>query len=74
VQAFEETSFLGLTKAGISYSDAIIIGNENVSADLLALASASGKPILGFQGEDTYIDAYSEFYSEVLAETSVLAD
>lgn len=74
VQAFANTSHVGLAKAGIAYSDALIIGNENVHADVLAAAIASGKPTLSLQNEETYIDAYSEFYSELLAETSILAD
>jgi len=74
VEAFADTSYLGLTKAAITYADALVIGNENVNSEVLALATASGKPILGFQDTETYIDAYSEFYSEVLADTSVLAD
>lgn len=74
VASFNDTTYLGLTKAGIQYSDAVIIGSDNLDADVLALANNSGKPVLGYQDEDTYIEAYSEFYSEVLADSPVLAD
>lgn len=74
VTSFNDTTFLGLTKVGIEYSDAVIIGSDNLDADVLALTNNAGKPVLPYQDEDTYIDAYSEFYSEVLADSSVLAD
>jgi starch synthase len=74
VAAFRNTDYLGLTKAGIDYSDAIILGSDKLQKDVLDLAEQSGKPTLPYHDEDTYIEAYSEFYSEVLAETGVLAD
>jgi len=74
VAPFRNTDYLGLTKAGIDYSDAIILGSDKLEKDVLALAEQSGKPTLPYHDEDTYIEAYSEFYSEVLAESGVLAD
>jgi len=74
VDPFRRTDYLGLTKAGIDFADGIIIGSDSLGADVMALAEESGKPTLAYQDEDTYIEAYSEFYSEVLAENGVLAD
>lgn len=74
VAPFLNTDYLGLTKAGIDYADAIILGSDNLGKDVLELAEQSGKLTLGYHDEDTYIEAYSEFYSEVLSETGVLAD
>lgn len=74
VEAFKDPSYLGLVKAGIRYSDGVIQGSSNVDAEALAFATSIGKPVLGYQDEDTYIDAYSEFYSEVLADSPVMAD
>ncbi len=72
VETFKDSSYLGLTKAGIKYSDGVIVGSNNLDADVLAIAEASGKPMLAYHDEDTYIEAHSEFYSEVLAENPVL--
>lgn len=72
--AFNDTSYLGLTKAGIQYSDAVIMGSERIDEDVMSIVNAAGKPVLSYHDEDTYLDAYSEFYSEVLAESPILAD
>jgi starch synthase len=72
VEVFKDSSYMGLTKAGIKYSDGVIQGSSSLNTDVLAIAEASGKPMLAYHDEDTYIEAYSDFYSEVLAENPVL--
>jgi starch synthase len=74
VAQFEDTTHMGLTKAAIKYADAVIIGDEELSPEAAAEATGCNKPLLGFQDEESYLDAYSEFYTEVLAGDSVLAD
>lgn len=74
VQSFSDPSYLGLTKAGIEYSDALVIGEQNLDTEVAGLVDASGKLTLGYHDEDTYIEAYGDFYSEVLADSPVLAD
>jgi len=74
VAEFSDTSHLGLTKAGIKYADAVIIGNEELTPEAAAAVTGSDKHILGYQNEENYLDAYTEFYSEVLANGEVLAD
>jgi starch synthase len=71
---FADGSHLGLTRAAIKYADAVIIADEELSPEPAAAITGSNKPILGFRDEDAYLDAYSEFYTEVLASESVLAD
>jgi starch synthase len=71
---FADGSHLGLTRAAIKYADAVIIADEELSPETAAAITGSNKPILGFRDEDAYLDAYSEFYTEVLASESVLAD
>lgn len=74
VSDFTDPSHLGLTKAGIKYADAVILGDEEVSAEAAAAVTGVDKPVLGFKDEESYLDAYAEFYTEVLAGDSVLAD
>ncbi len=71
---FADGSHLGLTRAAIKYADAVIIADEELSPEAAAAITGSNKPILGFRDEDAYLDAYAEFYTEVLASDSVLAD
>lgn len=70
---FADSTHDGMLKAQIKYSDGIIKGSEDLNQDISALIDTSDKPILGFQNEEAYIDAYSDFYDEILAENGVLA-
>ena len=74
VAQFTDSSHLNLTKTGIKYADAIIIGDEELTPETAAEASGTDKPLLSFKDEETYLDAYSDFYTEILAGDSVLAD
>jgi starch synthase len=74
VTDFGDSSHIGLTRAAIKYADAVIIGEEELTPEAAAEATGCDKPVLGFQDEDSYLDAYSEFYTEILAEASILAD
>ena len=74
VAEFAEGTHIGLTKAAIKYADAIIFGEEEISPEVAAVITGTDKNVLGYQDEETYLDAYSDFYTEVLAGDSVLAD
>lgn len=54
-----------LSKIAIKYSDGIILDDENVSEDLVNYAKSLNLPILGYQPEDKYRDAYNDFYDTV---------
>lgn len=60
----DEFDFCELGKLAIDYSDGIIEADSCVNDELLAYAKASGKPVLGYPGED-YADSYNEFYSSL---------
>jgi len=61
-----KTGFLGITKLATEYSDGVIIGSENLNEDVSKYLDTLKKPVLGFQPEDRYIDAYDEFYNKFL--------
>ena len=71
---FGQTDHKGLVNAQIKYSDAIIKGSPELGADIDELINSCDKPVLGYQDEETYMDAFSEFYDEILSENGVLAD
>jgi starch synthase len=58
--------FVNLTKFAISNSDGIIIGTETIDEELKRFIEQSGKPVLPYQDENNYIDAYNEFYDKLL--------
>ncbi|MBI9054971.1 MAG: glycogen/starch synthase [Bacteroidales bacterium] len=62
----EEPSFVNLSKLAIENSDATIVGSETINNDILSFIKNSNKPFLDFHNEETYLDAYSEFYDKIL--------
>ncbi len=62
---YKNPDYVNLTKAAIEYSDAIIIGSEKINAEIEKHLKTVKKPILEYQGEEDYIDAYSDFYDEI---------
>lgn len=73
LEVANEPTLNNIAKLAMQYSDGIIVGSEDVDAELLKHAEASGKPMLQYHDEDTYVEAYSKFYDEVLEESSVMA-
>lgn len=63
---YKNPDYVSLIKAAIEYSDAIIIGSENINPEIEKHLKTIDKPILEYQDEETYIDAYSNFYDELL--------
>jgi starch synthase len=47
-------------------SDGIIIGSNHINAEVLKFVEKSGKPLLSYQDPESYVDAYSAFYDQVL--------
>ena len=74
VSVFTDSTHTALTRAAIKYADAVIVGDEELTPEAAAEVTGCDKQVLGYQDEDSYLDAYSEFYTEVLAEAPVLAD
>jgi len=65
ISVIKDPNYVNLCKLGINYSDAVIKGMENINADVENHIKSSDKQFLDFQPEDTYIDAYNNFYDEV---------
>ena len=53
-------------KTAIDYADGIIIGSENIDKAVYEYAKKSKLPMLEYQGEDNYVDAFNKFYDKVL--------
>ena len=47
---------------------------DEVNGVRVGYMEKTGKKFLGYKGPDEYIDAYSDFYDEVLEEEPVLVD
>lgn len=62
----KEVSFEDLSKFAIEYSDAAIIGSENINSNVKQFVENSGKMYLPFHPQDTYIEAYNDFYDRLM--------
>ncbi|MBL0048322.1 MAG: glycogen/starch synthase [Bacteroidetes bacterium] len=74
VKKLKDPSFVNISKAAMDYSDAVIKGSEKVHPDLEKYFKGLSKPTLGFKTVEEYVDAYSNFYDEVLEDATVLAE
>ncbi|MFO7851362.1 MAG: glycogen/starch synthase [Bacteroidota bacterium] len=57
--------FYTISKLAIDHSDGIIIGSKEINKEVEKYIKSQDKPILGYQDEEEYIDAYNEFYDKI---------
>jgi starch synthase len=68
IDMLKEPSYNNLMKVAIDYSDALIVGSEDIVEELDAYIKASNKPILEYKSKDEFGEAYTEFFNtEVLS-------
>jgi starch synthase len=66
VDLLKDPNYVNLSKLAIEMSDATIIGSETINSEISSFIKNSEKPYLDFKTEEEYIDAYSNFYDEIL--------
>ncbi len=71
---YKTPDYVHMMKAAIDFSDGVIIGSPSISQDLVQYIRETEKPCLEFQPMDRYIDAYNDFYEEILVSEQVIAD
>jgi starch synthase len=69
----EESSCLNMLKQSIEYADGIIQATEKLNPEIEKCIKKSGKAFLGYKNELEYIDAFNEFYDEILEEANILS-
>ena len=68
IKTLSEPSYNNIMKIAIDYSDAIIVGSEEIPQELEDYLKQSNKPQLGYHNIETFAEAYTDFYtSEVLS-------
>jgi starch synthase len=67
IKVLEEPTYVNLMKVAVDYSDALIVGSENIPNDLETYLVTSKKPILEYKSKDEFGEAYKTFIN-----TSVL--
>ena len=66
LEDYRKNGLVGLDEGAIKYSDATIIGSENIPEDVLDTLTQSGKPNLDYQDSESYLKAYLDFYNELI--------
>ena len=66
LKLLKNPDFVNISKLAIKYSDAVIIGSEDVNDELSKYINSINKPVLPYQEESIYIDAYNDFYDKML--------
>lgn len=66
LKLLDEPTYENMSKLGIEYADAVIQGSEQINPNLSAYIQESEKLFLNYQSEETYVDAYNEFYDKVM--------
>ncbi|MBL7903293.1 MAG: glycogen/starch synthase [Bacteroidia bacterium] len=69
----EESNCLNMLKQSIEYADGIIQASEKLNPELEKCIKKSGKAFLGYKNDLEYIDAFNEFYDEILEEANILS-
>jgi starch synthase len=69
---YKDAGWLSVMKGAIDFSDAVIAGDKEINSDLATYIKKSGKPFLEYQNEENYVEAFDEFYDEILVDEEVL--
>ena len=62
-----------MIKQSIEFADGIIQGSEKLNPEIEKFIKKSAKPFLSYKNELEYMDAFNEFYDEMLEEAKVLS-
>jgi starch synthase len=68
---YRKANFVSMMMAAIDYSDGIIISSEQINPEVLEYLNQSGKSFLDFKPMDKYIEAYSDYYKNILLQNNV---
>jgi len=71
---YKTPNYVNVLKAAIEFSDGIIIGSPRINPELMSYIRETDKPCLDYQTMDRYVDAYNEFYEEILVNDQVTVD
>jgi len=71
---YKKGNYVNMMKAAIDFSDGVIIGHPDVNPELIAYATKNDKPVLDYKTPEEYINAYDEFYDELLVNAVMATD
>jgi len=66
VKILQDPSYININRLAIQYADGIIKGSPQLNGELDEMINSSGLPVLEYHNEETYIEAYDEFYDKII--------
>jgi starch synthase len=66
LKVVENPDYVNYCKLVVNMSDGLIIGSKQIHKDVLKYAEKSNKPMLPYQNSESYVEAYSLFYDQVI--------
>ncbi len=66
IKSLKKPVYANIQKSALDFSDGIVIASPNVNPEVEKYARTLNKPILEYQGEENYVDAYNEFYDKIM--------
>ena len=63
ISMLEKPSYTNIMKVAINHSDALIVGSQEIPEELQNYLKNSDKPVLEYQNQDAFAEAYTEFYN-----------
>jgi starch synthase len=71
---YKTPNYISMVKSAIDFSDAVIIGSPKINEEVLRYLKESDKPFLEYQSKENYIEAFSDFYDEILVSETVTVE
>ncbi|MDR1698353.1 MAG: glycogen/starch synthase [Prevotellaceae bacterium] len=62
----KQADYVSLEKLAMDFSDGVIQGSAEINQELADYAQQKNLPFLPYQTPETYVDAYNEFYNQIL--------
>ena len=66
ISIVKKPNYENLTRLALNMSDGIILGDKQINKNILKHIKSAKKPILEYRPDDDYINAYSDFYDQIL--------
>ena len=63
IKTLEKPTYNNIMKVAVDYSDALIVGSENIPEELQDYLKNCEKPVLDYQHPDEFAEAYTAFYN-----------
>ncbi len=66
IKRLKNPVYANIQKSALDFADGIVIASPNVNPEVEKYARSLNKPILEYQGEENYVDAYNDFYDKIM--------